>query len=289
MSTCPRTDRLLRLLGDDLPESEQTELVAHLDTCPDCRGALDGLAARSGLWHDLSLLRDDPLAPPTPDWSKCPEAQPQDDADIPLGLLEPPDEPGHLGKLGPYDVLRLIGRGGMGIVFLARDRALDRLVAIKLLTPGMAATGGAAAVRTRGQGRGRRGPRARRHDPRRGHLAPGRPLPGDAVHRRQVGPGTDRPGQGPRARRDPPHRQPGRRRPGRCPRPGADPPRHQARQHPAGERRRAGQDHRLRTGPRGGRRHDDPVGRGGRDAAVHVARAGRRRGDRSPDRSVQPG
>ena len=36
-STCPRTDRLLRLLGDDLPESEQTELVAHLDTCPDCR------------------------------------------------------------------------------------------------------------------------------------------------------------------------------------------------------------------------------------------------------------
>ena len=60
-----------------------------------------------------------------------------------LGLLEPPDEPGHLGKLGPYDVLRLIGRGGMGIVFLARDRALDRLVAIKLLTPGMAATGAA--------------------------------------------------------------------------------------------------------------------------------------------------
>jgi Tol biopolymer transport system component len=143
MSTCPRTDRLLRLLGDDLPESEQTELVAHLDTCPDCRGALDGLAARSGLWHELSLLRDDPLAPPTADWSKGPEPQPQDDEDIPLGVLEPSDNPGYLGKLGPYDVLRLIGRGGMGIVFLARDRALDRLVAIKLLTPGMAATGAA--------------------------------------------------------------------------------------------------------------------------------------------------
>ena len=58
-------------------------------------------------------------------------------------MLEPPDDPGHLGKLGAYDVLHLIGRGGMGIVFLARDRALDRLVAIKLLTPGMAATGAA--------------------------------------------------------------------------------------------------------------------------------------------------
>ena len=31
------------------------------------------------------------------------------------------------------------------------------------------------------------------------------------------------------------------------------------------------------------------VGRGGRDAPVHVARAGRRRADRSSDRSVQPG
>src|SRR3954454_21901995 len=140
MSTCPRTDRLLRLLGDDLPEIEQTELIAHLDSCPDCRGTLDRLAARSGLWNDLTLLRDNPPRPPTVDWSKGPEAGPLDEEDIPVGLLEPSDDPRYLGKLGPYDILRLVGRGGMGIVFLARDRALDRLVAIKLLTPGMAAT-----------------------------------------------------------------------------------------------------------------------------------------------------
>jgi Tol biopolymer transport system component len=74
------------------------------------------------------------------------ETMPPEDDELPLGLLDPPDEPGYLGKLGPYDVIRLIGRGGMGLVFLARDRALDRLVAIKLLTPGMAAT---AAARRR--------------------------------------------------------------------------------------------------------------------------------------------
>jgi eukaryotic-like serine/threonine-protein kinase len=37
-----------------------------------------------------------------------------------------------------YAVKRMIGRGGMGIVFLARDRRLERLVAIKTLPPQLA-------------------------------------------------------------------------------------------------------------------------------------------------------
>jgi predicted Ser/Thr protein kinase len=43
---------------------------------------------------------------------------------------------------GRYSLERELGRGGMGIVFLAREVALDRMVALKLLPPEMAARPG---------------------------------------------------------------------------------------------------------------------------------------------------
>src|SRR6185369_11888342 len=41
-------------------------------------------------------------------------------------------------RLGPYEIVSLIGAGGMGEVYKARDTRLDRSVAIKVLPPGFA-------------------------------------------------------------------------------------------------------------------------------------------------------
>ena len=42
-------------------------------------------------------------------------------------------------RLGPYEIRDSIGQGGMGVVYRARDSRLDRQVAIKLLSPELAA------------------------------------------------------------------------------------------------------------------------------------------------------
>ena len=55
-------------------------------------------------------------------------------------FLRAPKQNGDIGSLGNYRVIRLLGDGAMGFVFLAEETALDRRVALKVMRPEFSAT-----------------------------------------------------------------------------------------------------------------------------------------------------
>ena len=64
---------------------------------------------------------------------------PSGEIPIQTGILSPPGGPDEIGRLGPYRVLKILGAGGMGIVFRGHDPVLKRDVAIKAMLPTVAA------------------------------------------------------------------------------------------------------------------------------------------------------
>jgi hypothetical protein len=57
-----------------------------------------------------------------------------------LTFLTPPGRPDSVGRIGHYEVLGVLGHGGFGIVLRAFDEVLQRVVAVKVLAPHLAAT-----------------------------------------------------------------------------------------------------------------------------------------------------
>ena len=70
--------------------------------------------------------------------NKKTNASPSDDDADDLQFLSPSTRPDSLGRLGHYEMLQVLGRGGFGIVFRAFDDMLQRVVAVKVMAPQIA-------------------------------------------------------------------------------------------------------------------------------------------------------
>jgi serine/threonine protein kinase len=159
---CPDATCWPDMLDGNLPPGEQTRLAGHLDSCERCQQQVEGLLAETDPWRLApgALSSPPPEAPLRRVMAQLKgEAAVADDepatvtaAEPALDFLDPPADPGHLGCLGRYHVIEVIGRGGMGVVLKAFDPALNRFVAVKVLAPQWA---GSVAARLRFQREGR--------------------------------------------------------------------------------------------------------------------------------------
>src|SRR5688572_4325424 len=148
---CPDEQVLESLVLGQLPDGEAEAWAEHLEQCERCAATVHSFKAEDALTEAARAEGDPGEEPdddvvrtlidrlsglplfPTPPGSeeeadgpaRGAEADAGLGADV-EGLLAPAQGPGELGRLGPYRVLRVLGMGGMGVVFEAEDPLLKR-------------------------------------------------------------------------------------------------------------------------------------------------------------------
>jgi serine/threonine protein kinase len=134
----PGPDRLLAFRLGRLAEQENADITAHLAQCETCRALAQALNPDTL----LSVLQTP--APPAPTESVATPADAETLAPDTVPLPIDPGIPPELADHPRYRILGLLGSGGMGRVYKAEHRLMERLVALKVINRNL--TDNAAAV-----------------------------------------------------------------------------------------------------------------------------------------------
>lgn len=130
-------------------DTVEPEFEAHLEQCPRCRQLISDSAAEQHWWSNArTYLKRDDLDEIVGHESAARQS------DVPHRLivrqikewLDPTDDPKSMGRFGGYEILGVVGLGGMGVVLKGFEPSLNRYVAVKVLSPALA-TSGAARLR----------------------------------------------------------------------------------------------------------------------------------------------
>lgn len=118
-------DTLLAFARDEI-HCGREQMAGHIESCEECQSTLERIVCSDLTWQSVSQL----LTP-------C-EFETHAELPMRLSFLKPSDDERSLGRFSRYEVLEILGHGGMGIVLRGFDPALNRQCAIKVLAPELA-------------------------------------------------------------------------------------------------------------------------------------------------------
>ncbi len=146
---CPDPDELSRFVVGGLADAAIERLGEHLGTCDACRRKADAAFAGSDLARALGdtphtgYTKEDGLRRAKAALARGVVGRSADDTVTKAGPEEDDASAAPPEFIGPYRVVGTLGRGGMGVVYLAEDPQLQRQVAVKVMKTQFAANAGA--------------------------------------------------------------------------------------------------------------------------------------------------